>query len=154
MPSILIAISITFLTLGSSSYILRRSGLMFKAFSRVILSSNGIAFAILSASAYVRLSALPTSLTAAFALSLPKVMIWETFSLPYFCLTYSITSPRLSIQKSISISGMLTRSGFRNRSKIKVYLVGSISVIFRQYETRLPAAEPLPGPTAILLFLA
>ena len=58
------------------------------------------------------------------------------------------------MQKSISISGMLTRSGFRNLSKIKVYLIGSMSVILRQYETRLPAAEPLPGPTAILFFLA
>ena len=132
MPSIRIAMSITFLVLRSSSYILRSSGLMFKAFSRVILSSKGMAFAILSASAYVRFNALPTSLTAAFALSLPKVMICETFSLPYFCLTYSITSPRLSMQKSISISGMLTRSGFRNRSKIKVYLIGSMSVILRQ----------------------
>ena len=34
--------------------------------------------------------------------------------------------------KSISISGMLTRSGFRNRSKYKLYFMGSISVMLRQ----------------------
>jgi len=32
--------------------------------------------------------------------------------------------------------------------------MGSISVIFNRYETKLPAAEPLPGPTLILLDLA
>ena len=53
------------------------------------------------------------------------------------------------MQKSISISGILTRSGFRNLSKRSPYLSGSTSVIRREYATRLPAAEPRPGPTGI-----
>ena len=65
-----------------------------------------------------------------------------------------MTSPRLSIQKSISISGILIRSGFRNLSNNKLCLIGSISVIPSAYETKLPAAEPLPGPTGIFLFFA
>ena len=58
------------------------------------------------------------------------------------------------MQKSTSMSGMLTRSGFKNLSKIRLYLIGSISVIARLYATMLPAAEPLPGPTGISLLLA
>ena len=34
-------------------------------------------------------------------------------------------------QKSMSISGMLTRSGFKKRSKSKLYFSGSKSVIFK-----------------------
>ena len=60
-----------------------------------------------------------------------------------------MTCWRPSGQKSTSISGIEIRSGFKKRSKINVYLIGSISVIPKQYETILPAAEPLPGPTAI-----
>src|SRR6187401_3437121 len=36
----------------------------------------------------------PTSLIAALAAMVPKVMICATFSRPYFCVTYSISSPR------------------------------------------------------------
>ncbi len=32
--------------------------------------------------------------------------------------------------------------------------MGSRSVMFRAYATKLPAAEPLPGPTGIPLFFA
>ena len=35
--------------------------------------------------------------------------------------TYSMTSSRRSMQKSTSKSGMLTRSGFRKRSKSRLY---------------------------------
>ena len=51
------------------------------------------------------------------AFIVPKVMIWATFSRPYLRVTYSMTSPRRSSQKSMSISGSDTRSGFRKRSK-------------------------------------
>ena len=44
---------------------------------------------------------------------------------------------------------MLTLSLFRNLSNMRLYLIGSISVICRQYATIEPAAEPLPGPTVI-----
>ena len=53
------------------------------------------------------------------------------------------------MQKSISISGMVTRSGFRKRSKSRPYSSGSISVMRRAYATRLPAADPRPGPTGM-----
>ena len=47
------------------------------------------------------------------------------------------------------MSGSETRSGFRKRSKIKPKSIGSTSVMRMQYATRLPAAEPRPGPTGI-----
>ena len=58
-----------------------------------------------------------------------------------------MTSPLRSMQKSMSISGMDTRSMFRKRSKIRLNLMGSMSVISIVYETMEPAADPLPGPT-------
>ncbi len=48
----------------------------------------------------------PTSLIAALAAMVPKVMICATLSRPYFCVTYWMTSPRRFMQKSMSISGM------------------------------------------------
>ncbi len=89
----------------------------------------------------------PTSRTTALACIFPNVMIWATLSFPYFSVTYWITSSRLSIQKSTSTSGILIRSGLRNRSKSSPYRMGSMSVILRAKATKLPAAEPLPGPT-------
>ena len=58
----------------------------------------------------------PTSRIAALAPRVPKVMIWATRSSPYFCVTYWITSSRRESAKSMSISGIVTRSGFRKRS--------------------------------------
>ena len=153
-PSRAIDRSSTCFTSGSFSYLLLSSGLTSRALAIVMPSSFGMALAISSPSAYDASRALATSRTAALALRVPKVMICETLSLPYFLLTYSMTSCLLSMQKSTSISGMLTLSGFRNLSKIRLYLIGSISVISRLYATMLPAAEPLPGPTAILCDLA
>jgi hypothetical protein len=72
-----------------------------------------------------------------------------TFSRPYFRVTYSMTSPRRRSQKSMSISGSDTRSGFRKRSKMRSYCSGSTSVMRGQNATRLPAADPRPGPTGI-----
>ncbi len=58
----------------------------------------------------------PTSRTTARAAIVPKVAICETDCAPYFCLTYSITRSRPRSQKSMSKSGIDTRSGFRKRS--------------------------------------
>ncbi len=74
-------------------------------------------------------SARPTSRTTPFAPMVPKVMIWVTLASPYFCFTYSITSPRRRSSKSMSMSGMVTRSGFRKRSKIRLCSIGSMSVM-------------------------
>jgi len=54
----------------------------------------------------------------------------------------------------MSKSGIEILSGFRNLSKIKLNLIGSISVIDRHHATKEPAPDPLPGPTGILLFFA
>ena len=89
-----------------------------------------MSLAILSTSPYGRPITLPTSLTAALAFIEPNVIIWLTF--PYFFWTYSITSGRLLMQKSISTSGMLMRSGFRKRSKRRPCSNGSMFVIPRQ----------------------
>ena len=102
-----------------------------------------------STSPYGMSSARPTSLIAAFAAIVLKVMICATWSSPYFCFTYSITSPRRFMQKSMSMSGMLTRSGFRKRSNSSSCCSGSMSVISMQYATSEPAADPRPGPTGI-----
>ena len=63
----------------------------------------------------------PTSRITALAASVPKVMICATRSRPYFSPTYWITSPRRRMQKSMSMSGMLMRSGLRKRSKSRSY---------------------------------
>ncbi len=109
----------------------------------------GMSLAIRSTSPYGMSSARPTSFTAAFAAIVLKVMICATWSRPYFCCTYSITSPRRFMQKSMSISGIDTRSGFRKRSKSNSFCSGSMSVISMQYATSEPAADPRPGPTGM-----
>ena len=102
-----------------------------------------------SVSAGVKPSVRPTSLIAARDLSVPNVTIWPTESLPYFCRTYSMTSPRRSKQKSTSTSGIDTRSGFRKRSKSRSNSSGQTSVMRSAYATSDPAAEPRPGPTGM-----
>ena len=47
--------------------------------------TGGIILAILSTSGRGTSSTRPTSRMAARAAIVPKVMIWETFSWPYFC---------------------------------------------------------------------
>ena len=91
---------------------------------------------------------------AFFALIVPYVPIMATLSAPYFSVTYRITSTRRRSSKSMSTSGMETRSGLRNRSKIRPCGIGSRSVMPMAYATIEPAAEPRPGPTAMPLFLA
>ena len=53
------------------------------------------------------------------------------------------------MQKSTSISGSDTRSGFRNRSNKRPPCSGSILVISIEYATSEPAADPRPGPTGM-----
>ena len=77
-------------------------------------------------------SILPTSLTDALPPRVPNVIIPATLSSPYFSFTYSMTSPRLVSGKSVSISGIVTLSGFRNLSNNKLYFIGSTSVIPKQ----------------------
>ena len=71
----------------------------------------------------------PTSRIAARAAMVPKVAIWLTAFLPYLSFTYSITRSRLAWQKSMSKSGIDTRSGFKKRSNSSAYSSGSRSVI-------------------------
>ena len=78
-------------------------------------------------------------------------MICETRSRPYFCATYSMTRSRPSMQKSMSKSGIDTRSGLRNLSNSGSYLSGSMSVMPSEYATSEPAPEPRPGPTGTSL---
>ena len=53
----------------------------------------------------------------------------------------------------VKIKGVAPRPSFKNLEKIKLYLTGSTSVILRAHATRLPAAEPRPGPCKTPLFV-
>ena len=57
------------------------------------------------------------------------VTIWPTLSLPYFSVTYLMTSSRRFMQKSTSKSGIETRSGLRKRSNSSLFAMGSMSVM-------------------------
>ena len=81
-------------------------------------------------------------------------MICETLSCPYVEIIWSMTFCLLFIQKSISKSGIDILSGFKNLSKRRLYLIGSMFVMPRTNATSEPAPEPLPGPTGTSLFLA
>src|ERR1022692_502863 len=65
-----------------------------------------------------------------------------------------MTRSRPSWQKSMSKSGIDTRSGFKKRSNSSVYRSGSRSVMPRLYATSEPAPDPRPGPTGTPLRLA
>ena len=114
----------------------------------------GTSLEILSTSDNDRSSTLPVSLIDDLAAILPYVIIWATCWEPYLLTTYSITLFLPSSSKSISISGKLTLSGFKNLSKRRLYFIGSILVIPRAYATTEPAADPLPGPTDTPISLA
>ena len=87
----------------------------------------------------VNLSTLPTSLITILAFNLPKVIICATLPL-YFVFKYSKLI--LFLAKSISKSGIEILSGFKNLSKIKLNLIGSMSVIDKHHATKEPAPEP------------
>ena len=130
-PSRAVAYSINCFVGGSVATALFNSGFLSTAEFRVMFSSFGIIFAIRSPSRTLSPITRATSRTTLRAFSRPKVMICATRRSPYFCRTYSRTSPRRASQKSTSISGGEIRSGLRKRSKISPYCNGSISVIPR-----------------------
>ena len=130
-------------------------GSCFNASSRLMFNTSGTILAMASTSRKGISRARPTSRITALVFSFPNVIIWATLSLPpYVSTTYLNTSSLPFMQKSISMSGILLRAGLRKRSKIRPCSIGSRSVIPREYATRLPAADPLPGPTGIPLSLA
>ena len=55
------------------------------------------------------------------------------------------------MQKSVSISGIDLRSGFRKRSNSRPCSTGSMLVMPSAQATTEPAAEPRPGPTGMPL---
>jgi hypothetical protein len=119
---------------------------------------SGTSLAIRSTSPYGIPSTRPTSRIAARACSFPKVMIWATrrpssprSASSYLSRTYWITWSRPRMQKSTSMSGMEMRSGFRKRSKMMSYSMGSTPVIPSDQAAKLPAEEPRPGPTGTSL---
>ena len=108
------------LAFASFCVISRNSGLIFSAASSVMPGGcSGIILASLSHSKSGISRTRPMSRITVFEPSVPNVMICATLSRPYFCFTYSMTSPRRDWQKSMSKSGGDTRSGFRNRSKMR-----------------------------------
>ena len=84
IPSNPIAISNTFFTNSSDSYLSFNSLFCSNAFFIVICSSFGIIFAKLSASEYGTSKTLATSLITILAAIVPKVIICDTWSCPYF----------------------------------------------------------------------
>ena len=71
-----------------------------------------------------------------------------TASAPYFWVTYATTRSRPPTEKSVSMSGMDLRPGFRKRSNSRPCSRGSRSVMRSENATSDPAADPRPGPTA------
>lgn len=136
----------------------RRRGSCWRASSKVISRTLGMSLARRLVSLKEMSIARPTSFKTALALSFPKVMIWETAGPPgtaYRSRTYWITSSRRASQKLTSISGMETRSGLRKRSKSRLCLIGSMSVMRVQKATREPAADPdVPGRRGYRVFSA
>jgi hypothetical protein len=109
----------------------------------------GMSFASASVSDGRKPNVRPTSLIAARDFIVPNVTICPTASFPYFSRTYSITSPRRSKQKSTSMSGIDTRSGFRN-ARTAVVLeradVGDAERIRDERPRRRAAARPTGMP--------
>ena len=150
-PSTFLANASSFLTVSSLASS-RSSKLDVSACS--IENFTGINFASLSATEYAVPITRPTSRIACRASIVPNVTIWATLSLPYFLVTYSITSSRRSSAKSKSISGGVGRSGFMNLSNGILCSNGLIEVIRSAYADSDPATLPLPGPTLIPSFFA
>jgi hypothetical protein len=88
----------------------------------------------------------PHVLIAARDFIVPNVTICPTESLPYFCRTYSITSPRRSKQKSTSTSGIDTRSGLQEALEEQVELQRADVGDARGVGDERAAAEPRPAP--------
>src|SRR5438874_168174 len=65
-----------------------------------------------------------------------------------------MTLSRCVSQKSMSKSGIDTRSGLRKRSNSRPSAIGSRSVMVSDQATTEPAREPRPGPTGMSLAVA
>jgi hypothetical protein len=98
-------------------------------FAAPIDNPLGIAFAIFWPSEGENPIALATSLTTIFAFIDPYVIICAQLLCPYLLRTYSITLSLPKSAKSISRSGIVLLSGFKNLSKSRSYLKGQISVM-------------------------
>ena len=147
-PSIRPAVSISFLICSDESYMAFKSGVVFRHSeigACIPWEGPGTALATRSTSGKGISITRPTSRMAPRAFMALKVMICATLSAPYLRLQYSITSARRSSWKSRSISGIVTRSGFRKRSNINWCSSGSTEVISRANATR----EPLPEPRTL-----
>ena len=128
-PSNLIALSMIFLYLSDELYNCLNSTLSSRASLIFIQGFDGMSLAISFISEKGSHSALQISLTAALAAIVQNVHICATWSFQYLFLTYSRTLHLHSSEKSTSISGIETLAGFKNLSKSREYLSGSISVI-------------------------
>ena len=89
--------------------------------------------------------ALPTSLIAPRILIVLNVTILQQYK-PSFSKRYFLTFHRSSLNQSESTSARLIRSLFIKRSKFKLYLILSTSVIPKRYAIILPETEPLEYP--------
>ena len=122
-PSRMSAFRISMSCLGDSLRTSARPGASLSALRSVMPISSGTSLLMRSASGKLKPSTRETSLMTPRAAMVPKVMICETLSRPYFWATK---------QKSMSMSGMEMRSGLRKRSKIRPLAIGSMSVICMQ----------------------
>ena len=100
-----------------------RSGLLCIALTTLLfckfsfkVSLESIIFKKLSKTGIEISKAFPTLRKTSLLFKVPNVIMPATLSLPYFCFTYSTTSPLRLSSKSISISGMVTLWGFKNLS--------------------------------------
>ena len=93
-------------------------------------------------------NALPTSLIAPLSATVLNVTISQQYR-PVFENIYCFTSSILDGGKSVSISERLTLSVFMKRSKFRLCLILSISVIPSSQAITLPFTDPLPYPTII-----
>src|SRR5258708_5426331 len=109
-PSSLVPIWMILATWASFFIASTSAGESFLAVSSETSGPAGIVLAPLSTRPYGRPRTRPTSRTTDLAAIVPNVMIWATFSFPYFCRTYSITRPRLVILQRTSMSGLEMRS--------------------------------------------
>ena len=157
-PSSLSASSKSFVNLGSSLYGIScpPSGIFSVGGLKQSLS---LAFGLSGTQAFSMFTSLrgisrirPTSAIQFFGLRVPNVTMCPTFSGWYKSWVCLMMSCLKSKSMSTSKSGIETRSGLRNRSKISPNLKGSMSVIPMQYATREPAPEPRPGPIGMYGF--
>ena len=114
------------------------------------LLSNKMSSFVSSSSAYItRGSSSPSRLIISWA----SLSIFITLPPSNSTSIYSLDSKSSPIM--VVLAGYNhARSGSKKRSKIRSYIIGSMSVIPSRYSNKHPAAEPRPQPTRILFRLA